>query len=262
MGFKVGICLSSVGIPLSRAIAQAVRLGADGLELDARRSLTPRELGNTARRQLRRMFEEANLKVSCVAFTTRRGYDVPDDLERRVAATKEAMTFAYDLGCSTVVNGIGRIPESIESMEWQRLRETMTDIGRHAQRCGAFLCARTGSESASQLSALIRSLPEGSLGVDFDPGSRVIHGFSANDGLSELAPWIMHVHARDAVRDLAIGRGLEVTLGRGSVDFPTLVATLGQQGYHGFLTIDRRDSNNVLEEMKDAVAYLKELRSD
>ena len=53
-----------------------------------------RRLSPTGLRQFHKLLDDLNLRVSAVAFPTRRGYDEPDDLERRVLATQAAMRFA------------------------------------------------------------------------------------------------------------------------------------------------------------------------
>src|SRR5262249_47737699 len=160
------------------------------------------------------------LRVNAITFRTRRGYNVPDELERRVAATKEAMKFAYDLGASVLVNQIGRVPHEPQGSDWDLLVQVLSDLGRFSQHTGVWLAAETGAEDGGDLGRLIAALPPGSLGVTFDPGNLVVNGFSVRSALEALGPHVMHVHAKDGVRDVAQGRGLEVPLGRGSVDFP------------------------------------------
>ncbi len=87
-----------------------------------------------------------------------------------------------------------------------------------------WLAAQTGAEDGRDLARLLAALPEGAVGVDLDPGALVVNGFSPLEAVEALGPRILHVHARDGVRDLARKRGLEVPLGRGSVDFPALLA--------------------------------------
>ena len=55
------------------------------------------------------------------------------------------------------------------------------------------------------------------------------------------------------------GRGVEVQLGGGTVDFARLLATLEQHGYRGYVTIERREAANPVAETADAVAYLRSL---
>ena len=74
-----------------------------------------------------------------------------------------------------------------------------------------------------------------------------------------LAAHVLHVHATDATRDLSLGRGIEVPLGRGSAEFPELLAVLEEHQYRGYITVERKDTDDPLSEMKQAVTFLRNL---
>jgi sugar phosphate isomerase/epimerase len=254
---KVGIQLASLRLPLKEALHTAARLGAQAVEIDARSELKPQEMTRTAIRQLRKMLEDRNMRACAVAFRTRRGYDNSDELDRRIDATKQAMKFAFDLGANVVINNIGRIPQDKTTRAWQNLIDSLSDLGRFGQHVGATLCAETGSEPGEDLLKLIEALPPASLGVNFDPGNLIINGYSASEAIRALAPHVLHVHAKDGVRDLAQGRGVEVALGRGSVDFPEVLSVLEEQQYRGYFTIERDNADDPVFEIGEAVKYLK-----
>lgn len=256
---KIGIQLSSLGLPLKKALQTAARLGANGIEIDARIDLRPKELSDTGRRQLKKMMDDLNLRVASVKFQTRRGYDVEEDLERRIDATKEAMRFAHSLGANTVVNQIGLVPEKTEHPAYSQLTMCLTDLARYGQHVGAMLAAETGSEPGELLAKLIESLPEKAIGITFNPGNLVINTFSVEDALKACAPYTLLVHVCDAVRDLARGRGVDVPLGRGSVDLPQLFATLNEQPYNGWFIVQRDNCDDPISEIGSAVSFLKEV---
>ena len=255
---RVGIQLSNLRLNFKKALLTAARLGADAVEIDARFQLKPSEFTRTGIRQIRKTLDDHNLRVCAIGFQTRRGYDNLQDLDQRVQATKEAMQFAYDLGSSVVVNQIGTVPAE-DTPGWNTLLEVMLDLGAHGQRVGASLAAETGTEDGSQLVRLIEALPPGALMVNFDPGNLIINGFSAHDSIAAVGPHVIHVHAKDAVRDLAQGRGLETPLGRGSVDFPALIGALEEYSYRGYFTIERKDAADPVTEIGQAVQYLRNL---
>lgn len=256
---KIGIQLASLRLPLRKGLIAAARLGANAVEIDARGELRPHDLTGTALRELRRMLEDHNLRVSAVGFQTRRGYDVPDEIERRVTATKAAMQMAANLRAPVVVNQIGPVPEASEGPQWNLLVQTLTDLSMYGHHVGARLAAQTGTESGADLARLIAALPEQGIGVDLDPGNLIINGFSPPEAIESLATDILHVHARDAARDLARGRGLEVALGRGTADFAALLGALEERQYRGYFTIARDDSENPEFELGEAVKYLRNL---
>ena len=256
---KVGIQLASLKLPLKQALLTAARLGAQAVEIDARGEIKPQDLTRTGVRQVRKLLEDLNLRVCAIGFRTRRGYDFAEDLDRRIDATKDAMKMAFELGAPVVVNAIGRVPEGTESREWNRLLESLSDLGKHGQHIGATLAAETGTESGAELKRLIEALPLGSLGVNFDPGNLIVNGFSASEAVRELGQYVLHVHAKDGVRDLAQGRGVEVPLGRGSAEFPELLSVLEEQQYRGYFTIERDNAADPQFEIGEAVKYLKNI---
>jgi sugar phosphate isomerase/epimerase len=256
---KVGVQLASLRLPLKQGLLTAARMQADAVEIDLRSDLPTGELSRSGVRQLRKMLDDLNLRISAASFRTRRGYYVLDDLDRRVEATKQAMSLAYDLGASVVVNHVGRIPPETDEVAWNTLLQSLTDIGRHGQRVGATLAAETATESGEEMSRLIKALPTGSIGVDLNPGLLVLNGHSPREAAAALADHVLHVHATDATRDVAQGRGFEVPLGRGSVDYSEILGILEERQYRGYLTIERRDSDDPVFEIAQAVKYLKSL---
>ena len=256
---KIGIQLASLRLPFKQALLTAARLGAEGVEIDARGEIKPQDLTRTGVRQMRKMLDDLNLRVSAVGFRTRGGYNVTEHLDQRVEGTKAAMQMAYDLGAPVVVNQVGRVPAEPTGPDWELLLQVLADLGRHGQRVGAVLAAETGSESGADLARLIAALPTGAIAVNLDPGNLVVNGFSPREAVQTLGPHILHIHAKDGVRDLAQGRGLEVPLGRGSVDFPDLLGRMEEHQYHGYLTIEREQCNQPLVEIGQAVEYLRNL---
>ncbi len=256
---KIAIQLASLRQPFRKAVTTAARLGASGVEIDARGEFRPQDMSQSALREIRRMLDEFNLRAVAVGFRTRRGYQVSEEIDRRVAATKAAMKFAAELRAPVVINQVGNVPAEPGGAEWSLLVQTLNELGRYGQHIGARLAAQTGSECGADLARLLAALPPQSIGVDLDPGNLVINGFSPLEAIESLGDSIVHVHARDGARDLARGRGLEVPLGRGSADFPALLGALEERQYRGYFTIAREESDNAEFEIGQAVQYLKNL---
>lgn len=256
---KIGIQTRSLRQPLRQALVTAARLGADGVEIDARNELPPAGMSRTGIREFRKLLDDLGLRVSAVAFPTRHGYDVADDLERRVLATQAAMQFAHDLGAGVVINRIGLVPEDAADQRFGRLVEVLTALGAYGARVGARLAAQTATESVAQLARLMAALPEETVGVDLDPCALIQHGFSPQDAASALGQYVVHVHACDAVGDPSGGHAVEVELGRGSANMPTLLGQLAQFDYRGWVTVERQNASDPVTEIGDAVAFLRSL---
>lgn len=184
---KLALELAGLRLPFAKAIRVAAELGVSAVVIDGRGEISATELSRTGLRQVRKMLDDVNVRVAAVAFPTRRGYATEAGLERRVAATKAAMEFAYHLGARVVVNHIGRIPPP-DSDSWKLLVEVLSDLGKHSEKAGAMLAAETGLESAEELARLLSTLPEGTLGVALHPGKLVLGGYSPVAAAECLAP--------------------------------------------------------------------------
>jgi sugar phosphate isomerase/epimerase len=256
---KIGIQTRSLRQPLRQALVTASRLGAQGIEIDARSELRPGDISRTGLREFHKLIGDLNVAVSAVAFPTRRGYDAADDLERRVLATQEAMRFAADLRCGVVINRIGRVAEKADDPSFQRLIESLTALGAYGERIGVRLAAQTADASPRDIDRVIAALPENSIGVDMYPSGLIAGGHSPAEAIELLGRQVVHIHACDAVSDPSTRRTTEVELGRGAADFPELLGRLVEFDYRGWATVERRESANPIPEIENAVAYLRNL---
>ena len=68
---KLGIELASLRLPFKKALLTARELGAVAVEIDARGELRPQDLSHTGVRQVRKMLDDLNLRVSCLSFRKR-----------------------------------------------------------------------------------------------------------------------------------------------------------------------------------------------
>ncbi|MCG8450978.1 MAG: sugar phosphate isomerase/epimerase [Pirellulales bacterium] len=237
----------------------AARLQCDGVQIDARRELRAAELSRTGLRQLRKMLDDLNLRVGSMAFPTRRGYACAEDLELRLEVTRAAIQLASHLQARVLICHLGKLPEEQSSSERTMLSDALISLATFGNRLGVQLVAQAAATAAEQLVHFIATLPEGTLALDLHPAQLMAHGHSPLDFVSEAGQHIAHVHAVDAVYDLASGQSMEVELGRGSADFPALLGGLEAFGYRGWLTLERRNSPRVVEDIGNAVQFLRSL---
>ena len=254
---KIAVRLDSMRLPLKQALEQAARLGVSAVELDARGPLSPKEISDTGLRQLKKMLDDRNLRISALRFQTRRGYDVEQDLDRRVEATKNVMNLAYRMGTSVVINQIGMVPDSDEDSRWASFRSVIDDLGRHGARVGAFLAAETGTESGPRLAEFLGDSDDAFIAIALNPGQLIINRHSVTEAVDALKRRIQVVSAVDGVLDLAAGRGVSVQLGQGTADFPQLIGMLEDTQYRGPFVVGRVDSS--VSELSQGIEYLRNL---
>lgn len=117
----------------------------------------------------------------------------------------------------------------------------------------------TGQETAEQLSAFIAKLNHPSVGVNFDPGNMILYGKGDPvDSLHMLAPWIKHIHVKDAIASDKAGQwGTEMPWGKGQVGSQRFMRALIQVGFEGALAIEREVGGSKYDDTKCAVKELK-----
>jgi len=253
--FPKAVTAACLNRPLRETLLAAAEIGAAGLQFDVRTELRPSDLSETGRRQFLKMAAEMNLRIASLSFTTRRTFYDTADLDRRIAAAKTAMDFAYQLGANVLALRVGRIPAESESIEYLTLRDALSDIARHGNHVGVVPVITPCGDSPAELGRLLGDVTVGPAGVDFDPAGFVMTGHSPTEALRELHDRIFHVQARDALRDVA-GSGIEVPLGRGEIDWLEFVATLDEIAYRGWITVNRTQGTDRAGDAARAIKYL------
>ncbi|HBJ38019.1 MAG TPA: xylose isomerase [Planctomycetaceae bacterium] len=257
---RIAIRLSSLGLPFRQALAAAASLGAKAIQIDAGTDVRLSELSTTGIRQLRKMITDFDLRLAAIRFQTRRGFDCADGLSRRIDATKDVMSIAYQLGGPLVINQIGNIPDSAEDPRYEGLASVISDLGRHGTRVGTFLAAETGTESGPALARLLQSDHNAFVAAALNPGKLIVNRFDLDEAVKALADRIQIVIASDGVLDLAAGRGVDVPLGQGTTDYPALLAQLEQQAFKGFFVVgDESATPQSPQRAADAIEYLQNM---
>ena len=242
-----------------KALHTAASIGCDGVQFDARNEIRPSDISDTGLRHLRKMLDDLNLRVGSLLFSARRTYSDPTDLDRRVAATLDAMRLASKLQARVIVCNLGKIPVDFAGEQGAILADVINTLTAHGMRLGVQLAARATFAISSYLADFVDSFPDGTLYLDLHPASLMAAGHSPAEFVALLGQFVAHVHAVDSVRDFSASRYLEVELGRGSADFPTLLGNLEEHEYRGWVTIERNGSAHTVEDFANAVKFLRSI---
>jgi sugar phosphate isomerase/epimerase len=284
------VCLKQ---SISEALHTAAQLGCEGVQFDASQEIRPADMSETGLRHLRKMLDDLNLRVASIALPSQQDYSQPKGLQERVDRALNAMRMASQLNARVLVFNLGSVPtptrdldrsiasgsqasgagaiEGVQALEfeeeqldscdgeWSTLVDVLHSLASQGNRLGVQLAAYAPTTDPKILKRLIGALPEGALGVDLSPAPLVAYQGSAIDFINVLGPHVVHVYGNDAIRDLKSGQGMEVELGRGATDYPELMGRLEEFGYRGWMTLVRQHTNRQLEDLDNAVRYLKEL---
>ena len=240
--------------PLKAAVGRIADAGADGVRLDLRTELRAADLGATAVRQLRHLFDAHGLKVGPAVFPTRGALHAADRLDERLAGLAAALKLAGELGCKTLSLRPFALPAG-DAPERTRLREVLTDVAATGAKRGVIPCLTIADEPAAW-GELFDAVTTGPIGVNLDPAAVTSGGGDVTGTVRALPDRVETVTARDA---LAGGGGKEMPVGRGEVDWEQTLAVLHEAGFAGWITADRTTGPDPFAEASRAITYLREV---
>jgi sugar phosphate isomerase/epimerase len=253
---KIGIVAESTGLTVRQALIAAARMGARGVQVDAIGDLAPDKLTETGRRDFRNLLRSFDLELAALNVPVRRGLDVGDDLQPRIERARKAMSLAFDLGARCIVAPCPKLPGEGAEPRAQFMREALTALGTYGDRVGCALALEIGFDPAEKVKQYLAGFDTGSLKVTYDPANFLLHGHDPLVNLPPLATLLAHVHARDA-RAADLSRGLqEVPVGAGDVDWIALCATLQALEFTGFITVEREQGEDRLNDVANGVQFL------
>jgi sugar phosphate isomerase/epimerase len=254
---KIGIRLESLGLPIRRGLQEAERLGAAGVQLDAVGDLSPDNLQQTGRRELRHLLRAHNLELTALGCPLRRGLDTAQDQEPRIARVRKVMTLSFDLGARVAIVQAGRVPEDAGDPRAGLLTEALRALGEHGDRTGTVLALETGLESGEVLRRFLDRFDTGGLGANLDPANLLMNGFDPYAGARALHGKVVHTHARDARSAGPSRAAQEVPLGHGDIDWMQYLGVLEEIDYRGWLTIEQEAGGTRPADIAAGVQFLR-----
>jgi L-ribulose-5-phosphate 3-epimerase len=120
------------------------------------------------------------------------------------------------------------------------------------------LLLETGQETAVELRSFLEELNHPAIAVNFDPANMILYDKGDPiEAVRVLAPWIKHIHIKDATRTKEPGTwGAEVPWGDGQVGPDAFVSVLGEIGFDGVLAIEREAGDDRFGDIKLAAERL------
>jgi L-ribulose-5-phosphate 3-epimerase len=140
----------------------------------------------------------------------------------------------------------------------RKLSDRTRFLADAAAKRGVELLLETGQESAADLRHFLETMNHPALRINFDPANMILYGKgSPVEAVRALAPWIRHVHAKDATRTKTPGTcGAEVPWGDGEVNPPAFLKALRDSGFAGALAIEREAGDDRLGDIRKAAERL------
>ena len=195
-------------------------------------------------KEIRRAFEDNELECTvCAILPAGINPISPDSAIRKKSLQHliRCVETCSELG-ATLLGGplyapIGYLPEHRPTAdEWSWAVETFRAIGEKLDSHQVNLSIEPVNRSetfflrtAEEAKRFCQSVGHPRIGVTIDTFHANIEERSIADAVTFLGPYLKHLHASENDRG---------PLGRGHVDFPAIIAALGQIGYDGYLMIE------------------------
>lgn len=226
-------------------------------------------------RDLRRMADDAGVRVVCYTFFADLSHRDRAGLAAGLETVREGLEAARALGAPAVMIPIARKPEYSREEQRKRAIEGFAEAVRLGREYGI----RTTTENfvqggpfitSSDMKELLAAVPE--MAVTFDGGCVLAGGEDPCASYLAVKDRVIHAHFKDYVRVPAGESGIEgldgnryqaVLIGEGLVDYRSLVRTMKQAGYDGYVNIEYEGNTYPAEAaIGKALEYLKQVESE
>ncbi|MBE6397706.1 MAG: sugar phosphate isomerase/epimerase [Lentisphaerae bacterium] len=253
---RLGVCSWSYRLPMDAVAAEMKKLGLVNINLALQPFLEGDERHGKAedaaackRAEERIASGEWKVSATMISFnhedyttleTIRKtGGIVPDDhweADRALVARAAKLTGEWKVPYMLMHAGFLDEHDKAAFEKYLYRVKTLRDI---CQKENVELILETGQETADDL-ARFMPLVEG-VGVNFDPANMILYNKGVPvDAVKKIAPWIRHMHIKDARYTKVPGTwGEEVPWGDGEVNAQLLLKTLEEVGFKGVFAIER-----------------------
>jgi sugar phosphate isomerase/epimerase len=169
----------------------------------------------------------------------------------------KAIETAAQLGISFLSAHIGFIDHA-NNDAYQKIIDRGMMLADAAAQKNVTLLMETGQETAKELHRFLNNLAHPAVGVNFDPANMLLYGKGDPvEAVGILAPWIRHVHIKDAVAAQIPGQwGTEVVWGTGQVGAEMFLAALQEVGYEGAVAVEREAGQTRRNDIRIAIERL------
>ena len=278
--FPIGVIIDGFKTDRNTAIEYASKMGVDGIQMFATKGESaPENMDAGARNALKKRVSDAGLVFSALCGDMGMGFGDKERNPVLIAKLKKILDLANDLGTDIVTTHIGVVPDDSNHERYKIMQDALFELAEYAAKSNSYFAIETGPEKSSTLLKFIESLNSKGIGVNLDPANlRMVVDEAPVEAVNNLAKYIVHTHAKDGIM---LNKGNpefiyrvvhpipeevkkmkffeEKPFGEGAVNFPTYLKALEENGYKGFLTVEREAGDNPYANIMQAVEFLKKM---
>lgn len=270
---RVGVCSWSFRLPLDQVAAEMRKIGLRRIHLALQPFLeggsrhgAGEDAASLEKVKARLASGEWELSATMIGFpqedystleTIRRtGGVVPDDAwEANKKIVRAGAKLSAELKAPLLTLHAGFLDER-DPVALRKYTDRVRFIVDTCGEAGVPVAFETGQETAADLAKFLPSVP--GAGVNFDPANMILYGKGDPvAAVATLAPWIRHIHVKDAVRTKTPGTwGTETPWGDGEVNQAAFLGALEAAGYKGAFAIEREGGDNRVGDIALAASRL------
>ncbi len=183
---------------------------------------------------------------------------VPDQYwDRNRKKIFDALDITSDLSVKYLALHFGFIDLTNKAVA-KKLFDRARIIAAKANEKKILILMETGQEAADELVEFLKQLNHPAFAVNLDPANMILYNKgNPVEAVKILAPWIKHVHIKDALRTKVKGTwGTEVVWATGEVNAPEFLRTLKQIGFKGAIAVEREAGDDRIGDITTAINFL------
>ena len=254
---KIGVRPGSFRLPFKEAVIKARDMGAKGLQpYVTGGDLAPENLTADDRKAVLKFVRDNGLVFSALCADFGMDFSAYGENDAEIKRTMSMMDLAVDLGTNVITTHIGHVPEDENSEKYKNVCKTIEALGKYGDSIGVCFATETGPERAVKLRGILEKVDTKSAKVNLDPANFVmLCGQDPVEAVHVLKDYIVHTHAKDGIKT-GETTYQELPLGTGNVPFMEYLAALRDEGYDGFLTIERECGDTPEKDIQLAFDFL------
>ncbi|MBT4138588.1 MAG: sugar phosphate isomerase/epimerase [Candidatus Latescibacteria bacterium] len=204
---------------------------AAGIELD----MAPAD-----RDAVRAKFEDADLRICCVATGARFATEDADALNGHIDEANAAIDLAADLGAGVIRTFGGARGKGEVYWMVHRTAEAYKRVMDHAAERGVTVLLETHDEwcVSAQVRAVVEKVNHPNLAVLWDMMHTQRFMEKTEETMQTIGHLAKHLHAHDGRYDEENGRITTVGLGEGVIDHATPLGLLNDAGFDGYFSVE------------------------
>lgn len=273
---KVGVFIDSFNKPFDEGLDLAQKYGFSGIQMYASPYL---KASKQEKKDLLTKIKDKGLEISAIGIDT--GYKMLFNREGNewlMDMAKRLFDLAYDLGVKILTSHIGVVPADKNSKWYDKLYANFKELADYAYSASCIFAVETGPEPSVRLKEFLDNVNSKGAGVNLDPANLVnVHNEDPVQAVYNLKDYIVHTHAKDGrwikksnpealyladiynIPPQERGHYQEVAIGEGMVPWEKYLNALKDIGYDGYLTIERENGDNRVQDIVNGRKILEGL---